>query len=122
MTKAEFVDKLAAKSGLTKKDAASVVDAFVEVITESLKKGEEVQFTGFGKFSCQTREAREGINPQTKAKIKIPASKVPKFSAGVALKNAVQVIGERKRIQRGRPARPFSFRPANVRSEVRERV
>jgi DNA-binding protein HU-beta len=90
VTKAEFVDKLAAKSGLTKKDAASVVDAFVEVITESLKKGEEVQFTGFGKFYRQTREAREGINPQTKAKIKIPSSKVPKFSAGVALKNAVK--------------------------------
>ena len=49
MTKADFVDKLAAKSGLTKKDAAAVVDAFVEVVTESLKKGEEVQFTGFGK-------------------------------------------------------------------------
>ena len=90
MTKAEFVDKLAAKSGLTKKDAASVVDAFTEVITESLKNGEEVQFTGFGKFYCQTREAREGINPQTKEKIKIPASKAPKFSAGTGLKNAVK--------------------------------
>ena len=90
MTKAEFVDKLAAKSGLTKKDAAAVADAFVEVITESLKNGEDVQFTGFGKFYVQTREAREGINPQTKAKIKIPASKVPKFSAGVALKTAVK--------------------------------
>jgi DNA-binding protein HU-beta len=90
VTKAEFVDKLAAKSGLTKKDAAAVVDSFVEVITESLKKGEEVQFTGFGKFYVQNREAREGINPQTKAKIKIPSSKVPKFSAGSALKNAVK--------------------------------
>lgn len=90
MTKAEFVDKLAAKSGLTKKDAAGVVDAFVEVITESLKKGEEVQFTGFGKFYVQKRDAREGINPQTKGKIKIPASNVPKFSAGLALKNAVK--------------------------------
>jgi DNA-binding protein HU-beta len=90
VTKAEFVDKLAAKSGLTKKDAASVADAFIEVITESLKKGEDVQFTGFGKFHVQKRDAREGINPQTKAKIKIPASKVPKFSAGVALKNAVK--------------------------------
>ncbi len=90
MTKAEFVDRLAAKGGLTKKDAAAVVDSFVEVVTESLKKGEEVQFTGFGKFYVQKREAREGINPQTKAKIKIPASKVPKFSAGVALKNAVK--------------------------------
>lgn len=90
MTKADFVDKLAAKSGLTKKDAAGVVDAFVEVITEALKSGEDVQFTGFGKFYVQNREAREGINPQTKAKITIPTSKVPKFSAGVALKTAVK--------------------------------
>lgn len=88
MTKAEFVDKLAAKSGLTKKDAASVVDAFVDVVTDSLNKGEDVQFTGFGKFYVQKREAREGINPQTKAKIRIPACRVPKFSAGLALKNA----------------------------------
>lgn len=90
MTKAEFVDKLAAKSGLTKKDAAAVCDAFVEVVTEALKKGEDVQFTGFGKFYVQQREAREGINPQTKAKIEIKATKVPKFSAGLALKNAVK--------------------------------
>ncbi len=90
MTKAEFVDKLAAKSGLTKKDAAGVCDAFVEAITEALKAGEEVQFTGFGKFYVQARDAREGINPQTKAKITIAASKVPKFSAGTALKNAVK--------------------------------
>ena len=88
MTKAEFVDRLAAKSGLTKKDAANVVDAFVDVITDALKEGEDVQFTGFGKFYVQQREAREGINPQTKAKIKIPACNVPKFSAGAALKNA----------------------------------
>lgn len=90
MTKAEFVDKLAAKSGLTKRDAADVVDAFVEVITDSLKEGEEVQFTGFGKFYVQKRDAREGRNPQTKAKISIPAANVPKFSAGLALKNAVK--------------------------------
>jgi len=88
VTKAEFVDRLAAKSGLTKKDAANVVDAFVDVITDALKEGEDVQFTGFGKFYVQQREAREGINPQTKAKIKIPACSVPKFSAGMALKNA----------------------------------
>ena len=90
MTKADFVDKLAAKSGLTKKDAAAVVAAFVEVVTESLKEGEEVQFTGFGKFYVQKRDARQGINPQTKARINIPASNVPKFSAGLALKNAVK--------------------------------
>ncbi len=90
MTKADFVDKLAAKSGLTKKDAAAVVDAFVDVVTDALKKGEDVQFTGFGKFYVQQREARQGINPQTKAKINIPATKVPKFSAGLALKSAVK--------------------------------
>jgi DNA-binding protein HU-beta len=90
VTKADFVDKLAAKSGLTKKDAAAVVDAFVDVVTDALKKGEDVQFTGFGKFYVQAREARQGINPQTKAKIKIPATKVPKFSAGLALKSAVK--------------------------------
>lgn len=90
MTKADFVDKLAAKSGLTKKDAAAVVDSFVDVVTDALKKGEDVQFTGFGKFYVQQREARQGINPQTKAKIQIPATKVPKFSAGLALKSAVK--------------------------------
>ena len=90
MTKSDFVDKLAAKAGMSKKDAAGVVDAFVEVVTDSLKKGEDVQFTGFGKFYVQNREARDGINPQTKAKIKIPASKVPKFSAGLTLKSAVK--------------------------------
>jgi DNA-binding protein HU-beta len=90
VTKADFVDRLAAKSGLTKKDAATVVDAFVEVVTDALKKGEDVQFTGFGKFYVQDREARQGINPQTKAKIEIPASKVPKFSAGLALKSAIK--------------------------------
>ncbi len=90
MTKADFVDKLAAKSGLTKKDAAAVVDSFVDVVTDALKKGEDVQFTGFGKFYVQAREARQGINPQTKEKINIPATKVPKFSAGLALKSAVK--------------------------------
>ena len=90
MTKADFVDRLAAKSGLTKKDAAGVVDAFVGVVTEALKKGEEVQFTGFGKFYVQKRQARQGINPQTKQKITIPATKVPKFSAGLGLKSAVK--------------------------------
>ncbi len=88
MTKADFVDKLAAKSGLTKKDAAAVVDAFVDVVTEALSKGEDVQFTGFGKFYVQKRQARQGINPQTKQTITIAACEVPKFSAGMALKNA----------------------------------
>lgn len=90
MTKSDFVEKLAAKAGLSKKDAAAAVDGFVDVVTEALAAGESVQFTGFGKFYVQQREAREGINPQTKAKIKIAATTVPKFSAGTALKSSVR--------------------------------
>ena len=90
MTKSDFIDKLASKTGLSKKDAGAAVDAFIDVITDALSSGEDVQFTGFGKFYVQAREAREGINPQTKAKIKIAATKVPKFSAGTSLKNSVR--------------------------------
>jgi len=90
VTKSEFVDKLAGETGLTKKDAGAAVDAFIGLVQDSLKSGEEVQFTGFGKFYVQKRDAREGINPQTKAKIKIPATKVPKFSAGARLKEIVR--------------------------------
>ena len=67
-----------------------MVDAFVDVVTEALQKGEDVQFTGFGKFYVQNRAARQGINPQTKQPITIAASTVPKFSAGQALKSAVK--------------------------------
>jgi len=90
VTKSDFVEKLAKKAGLSKKDAAAAVDAFVDVVTEALATGESVQFTGFGKFYVQQREAREGINPQTKAKIQIAATTVPKFSAGTALKSSVR--------------------------------
>lgn len=90
MGKSDFVSAVAEKANLNKTQAAAAVDAFIDVVTESLKKGEEVQFTGFGKFSVQKRAAREGINPQTKQKIQIAASKVPKFSAGSQLKSAVK--------------------------------
>jgi DNA-binding protein HU-beta len=90
VTKSDFIDKLASKTGLSKKDAGAAVDAFIDVITDALSSGEDVQFTGFGKFYVQAREAREGINPQTKAKIQIAATNVPKFSAGTALKSAVR--------------------------------
>jgi DNA-binding protein HU-beta len=90
VTKSEFVEKFAAKAGMSKKDAALAVDAFTEVVKESLEAAQEVQFTGFGKFYVQEREAREGINPQSGAKIQIPATRVPKFSAGSALKSAVR--------------------------------
>ena len=90
MTKSDFIDKLASKTGLSKKDAGAAVDAFIDVVTDALSSGEDVQFNGFGKFYVQARDAREGINPQTKAKIQIAATNVPKFSAGSALKSAVR--------------------------------
>lgn len=90
MTKQEFVDKVAAKSGLTRRDAGKAVEAVLESITEALKGGQDVAFTGFGKFSTSHRAARQGVNPRTKEKVMIPAATVPKFSAGSALKSAVR--------------------------------
>ena len=99
MTKADFVDKLAAKSGLTKKDAASMVDAFVEVVTDSLKKGEDVQFTGFGKFYVQKREAREGINPQTKARSRSRPPKSPSSARAWLSRTPSSNLASRVRVQ-----------------------
>ena len=91
MTKQEFVDRVASKSGLGKREAAKAVDAFLESITESLKNGEAVSFTGFGKFSTQRRAARQGVNPRSPGqKVNIPEANVPKFSAGSGLKQAVR--------------------------------
>ena len=91
MTKNEFVDQVASKSGLQRRDAAKAVDAFLDSITDSLKQGEDVAFTGFGKFSVQQRAARQGVNPRNPSeRVQIPASKVPKFSAGSQLKQAVR--------------------------------
>jgi len=89
VTKAEFVDQVAAESDLGKNEASVAVDAVLTVIEETLTRGGEVNFTGFGKFSVAARGAREGVNPQTGKKIKIKASKVPRFSAGSTLKKAV---------------------------------
>ena len=91
MTKQEFVDRVSQKSGLSRKDAATAVDAFLDSITESLRSGEEVAFTGFGKFSTQHRAARQGVNPRNPSeRVSIPAARVPKFSAGSQLKQAVK--------------------------------
>ena len=90
MTKQEFVDQVASQSGLSKGDANSAVDAFLSVVEDALKRGSEISFTGFGKFSVAERGARQGVNPQTGERIQIAASKVPKFSAGSALKKAVK--------------------------------
>src|SRR5262245_43520944 len=91
VTKQEFVDKVADKSGLSKRDAAEAVDAFLDSITEVLRGGGEVAFTGFGKFTVQDRAARTGVNPRNPSeKVQIPATTVPKFSAGSQLKQAVK--------------------------------
>ena len=91
MTKSEFIDKVATKSGLSKKDATAAVDATLESIKDALSSGNDVVFTGFGKFSVQQRKARTGVNPRNPGqKVTIPASKVPKFSAGSQLKAAVK--------------------------------
>ncbi len=91
MTKAEFIDRVASKSGLSKRDASTAVDAFIDCVTDALKEGEAVSFTGFGKFSTQHRAARQGVNPRRPGeKVMIPAANVPKFSAGSSLKQAVR--------------------------------
>jgi DNA-binding protein HU-beta len=89
-TKAEFVDKVAAKSGLSKKDAGAAVDAVISSIEDSLSSGDEVSFTGFGKFHVANRGAREGRNPRTGETMTIAASRVPRFTAGSGLKKAVK--------------------------------
>ncbi|MBR3512217.1 MAG: HU family DNA-binding protein [Clostridia bacterium] len=89
MNKAELVAAIAAKTGDTKKSAEETVNAFVNVVTAALKKGEKVQLVGFGSFEVRKRAARKGRNPQTKEEIKIPASKAPVFKAGKALKETV---------------------------------
>jgi DNA-binding protein HU-beta len=91
VTKAEFVDRVAEKSRLSKKDAATAVDAFLTTIEETLVRGDSVNFTGFGKFFTQRRAARVGVNPRSPGeKVNIPAATVPKFTAGSALKSAVK--------------------------------
>ena len=91
MTKQEFVDKIASKTDLSRRDAAKAVDAFLDTVTDALKGGDDVSFTGFGKFSTQHRKARQGVNPRNPSqKVEIPAATVPKFSAGSQLKQAVR--------------------------------
>lgn len=90
MTKSEFVDQVAAESGLTKGDAGKAVDAVLHTIEDTLKRGSEVNFSGFGKFSVAERGARQGVHPRTGEKMEIAASRVPKFSAGSGLKKALK--------------------------------
>jgi DNA-binding protein HU-beta len=89
MKKKELIERIAEEAEVSNSEAQKHFEAFEEVVTEALKAGEEVQITGFGKFSVKERKAREGRNPQTGQKMKISAQKVPSFSAGNALKEAV---------------------------------
>lgn len=88
--KADIIEEVASSTGLTKKDATVAVEAVFNKIQETLAKGEKVQLIGFGNFEVRERAARKGRNPQTGAEIQIPASKVPAFKAGKALKDAVK--------------------------------
>lgn len=90
MTKQEFITHVKEKTGLSTSQAGDAVDAVLETISETLGRGGEVAFTGFGKFSVSQRSARQGVNPQTGETIQIKASKVPKFSAGAKLKQTVK--------------------------------
>jgi len=89
MNKNDLIAGVADVTGLTKADAAKAVDAVLDSITGALKKGKEVRLVGFGTFKVSKRAASEGRNPRTGEAIKIPASKRPKFTAGKALKDAV---------------------------------
>ncbi|MBO4830905.1 MAG: HU family DNA-binding protein [Oscillospiraceae bacterium] len=89
MNKAELITKIAADSGLSKKDSEKALTAALNAITDSLKKGEKVQLVGFGIFDVKVRAARTGRNPKTKEPVEIPASKVPQFKAGKLLKESL---------------------------------
>ncbi len=89
MNKGELVDKIAEKANVTKKDADSILSAVLDVILDTVAKGEKVTLVGFGTFEARDRQAREGRNPSTGEPIKIPATKVPAFSAGKLFKDKV---------------------------------
>ena len=90
MNKTELVAAIAEKAGISKKDADAAVAAFVATVTDAMKAGDKVALVGFGTFEAKNRAASTGVNPKTKETIQIPASKVPAFKAGQALKNAVK--------------------------------
>jgi DNA-binding protein HU-beta len=89
MNKAELINAAAEKAGLSKKDTEAAINAALDAITEALQESDKVQLVGFGAFEVKARAARIGRNPQTKEEIEIPASKVPVFKPGKALKDAV---------------------------------
>jgi nucleoid DNA-binding protein len=90
LTKQEFIDRVADQTNLSKRDATDAVEAVLGTIKNTLSSGGEISFTGFGKFHVAERGPRQGVNPQTKERITIPGGKVPRFTAGSALKEAVK--------------------------------
>jgi DNA-binding protein HU-beta len=90
MNKTDLIQAVVEKTGMTKKDSTKALEAVIDVISESLAKGDKVQLVGFGTFEVRNRKAREGRNPATGEKIKIKASKAPAFKAGKALKDKVK--------------------------------
>ncbi len=89
MNKTELVSAVAEKAGLSKKDADKAVAAVIDTVVETMKAGDKISLVGFGTFEVRERNARTGLNPRTKEKIEIPASKLPVFKAGKAFKDAV---------------------------------
>ena len=89
MNKTELINAVAEKAGLSKKDAEKAVGATIDAVTDALVAGDKVQLVGFGAFEVKCRNARVGRNPKTKETIEIPASKIPAFKAGKALKDKV---------------------------------
>ena len=89
MNKTQLIEAVAADSGLSKADSSRAIESLIDTVTKTLRKGDEVSITGFGKFTVVKRAARQGVNPRTGEKVKIKASKAPKFSAGAGLKQAV---------------------------------
>jgi DNA-binding protein HU-beta len=91
VTKQEFVDAVAQRSGLSRREAGQAVEAVLDTITDTLKRRDSINFTGFGKFATSDRKARMGVNPRNPGqKVHIPAATVPKFTAGSGLKQSVR--------------------------------
>lgn len=90
MTKQEFIDQVASRTDLSKKDATDAVEAVLVTIRETLQSGGDINFTGFGKFHVAERGDRQGVNPRTRERITIKGGRVPRFTAGSALKQAVK--------------------------------
>jgi DNA-binding protein HU-beta len=90
VTKSELVDQVAARAELTKPEAARAIEAVIETVEDALRRGSDVTLSGFGKFHVGERGARSGVNPRTGERIQIAASRVPRFTAGSALKAAVK--------------------------------